>query len=99
MQAAAPQVKAPFTMNHFISGILKIILLEAQMAWLLFDRTLRDRYAVPLNWGLRVLAALMGVGLLIVPRLMRNSPSNSSSLHTLTTTSAFWMSVEGNASS
>lgn len=46
-------------MNHFISGILKIVLLEASAAALLFDRVLPDRYAKHRRNAFVVLAGLM----------------------------------------
>ncbi|MFT3836137.1 MAG: hypothetical protein QM723_03955 [Myxococcaceae bacterium] len=46
-------------MNHYISGIIKSLILEAQMAFLLFDRVLLDRFVVERKWVLRVLTALM----------------------------------------
>src|SRR5450432_3469012 len=46
-------------MNHFISGIIKIIILEAQAGLLLFDRLLGDRFAKQVKWAFIALALAM----------------------------------------
>jgi hypothetical protein len=46
-------------MNHFISGIIKIILLEAHAGLLLLDRLIGDRFAKPIKVAFMVIAALM----------------------------------------
>jgi hypothetical protein len=46
-------------MNHFISGIIKIIILEAQVGLLLFDAVLKDRYERHKKTAFIALAALM----------------------------------------
>jgi hypothetical protein len=46
-------------MNHFISGIIKIILLEAHAGLLLFDRVIGDRFQKQIKGAFIVIAGLM----------------------------------------
>src|SRR5688572_3062636 len=46
-------------MNHFISGIIKIIILEAHAGLLLFDAVVKDRFEKHKRAAFIVLAALM----------------------------------------
>lgn len=46
-------------MNHFIAGILKIIMLEGALALLLIDRLAEGKYERARVWGARILTGLM----------------------------------------
>src|SRR5438874_495065 len=46
-------------MNHFISGIIKIIILEAQVGLLLFDAVVKDRFEKQKKAAFIVLSACM----------------------------------------